>query len=83
MTLGEGQRYKKFCFMFSGKCDSVTRPVGSALCGMSVPEKNSDCVQVSCFQGMKADNDTIPGTVGGEFYSPDRNKMKTNCCLAA
>lgn len=42
-------------------------PVGAALPGMSAPEKMRTWVEVSGFQSMKADNDTILGTVGGEF----------------
>lgn len=51
--------------LYTAVCNSG--PVGSALRGMSAPEKMRTWVQVSRFQSMKADNDTIPGTVGGEF----------------
>lgn len=49
MTLGEGQSHSRKdtrnSASCSAVCNSAARPVGSAMCGMSVPEKNSDlCV---------------------------------------
>lgn len=82
---GTGRAYsrttRRNSAFYTAPCNCA--PVGSALRGTSAPEKTPTWVQVSRFQSMKADNDTIPGSAGGDFHSPDRNKMETNCCLAA
>lgn len=75
------QKTRSNSAFYTAACNCA--PGGSALRGTSAPEKTLTWVQVSRFQSMKADNDTIPGSAGGDFQSPDRNKMETNGCLAA